>query len=368
MPPVASGLGEAAVLRRRLTRIMREIPANQLSRSLRGVLALVAGVVLPLQPLVVASSSRSAVEFSPLQAESLAQRTVVLSPVVAAHGEQSSPQAPAPARRSVVRPRNAQNRAARGEQTLATALSPDGRFLISATTGYRVTLLDLETQLQTDLSPAKITAVTFRPDAWQFVTAGADGRIVLWDSLTGKPVREIQSLNEPLRTVAVSPDGEAVAVGGRNGLLGLYEIETGSVLLNAARQPAAVNCVRFSPDGKRLAVATGGWMASEQGEVSLWNLDSGAVDGPYPFTTSPGAVAFVSNDELIIGQWNGRASLWNLSTAAPVAWANADKDTVTAAAFSSDNPLLREVEFLPTGLGLELLQQLSPIFSVGNSR
>ena len=59
-------------------------------------------------------------------------------------------------------------------------------------------------------------------------------------------------------------------------------------------------------------------------------------------TTSPGALAFVSNDELIVGMWDGRTQLWNLLNRQVVGSAIAHKNVVAAAAFSPDTPVLRE--------------------------
>ena len=69
--------------------------------------------------------------------------------------------------------------------------------------------------------------------------------------------------------------------------------------------------------------------------------------------TAPGAITFVSNDELIVGQWNGHAALWNLIQHKVVGAANANKSIVAAASFSPDNPQMREIAFVSFGVSYE---------------
>lgn len=57
LPPIASGLGQAHFLRRRLTKIMQGAAPKALSFRVRGAIALVAALLLPLQPFVFGSAS-----------------------------------------------------------------------------------------------------------------------------------------------------------------------------------------------------------------------------------------------------------------------------------------------------------------------
>ncbi|MBC7816929.1 MAG: hypothetical protein IAG10_08590, partial [Planctomycetaceae bacterium] len=107
-----------------------------------------------------------------------------------------------------------------------------------------------------------------------------------------------------------------------------------------------------------LAVAVGDWTSSGRGEVALLNAINGQTMATLTCATSPGALTFASNEELIVGLWDGRTQLWNLVLQQVVGSAVADKNVVSAATFSPDNPALREATFVaeePTPSG-----ELSP--------
>jgi hypothetical protein len=325
---------------------MRGIPVSRLSHSARGALALLAAIMLPLQPFIFAAPSHRQNDLPPLTIDDPAIEEAPVLP--AERGDESPrpearPTPSAPIAQEIVRKRS--TRAARGAQVLATALSPDGRYLVSRTSGREIKLIDLETQNEVSLAERGIAGLAFTPDGRSFVTCDADGRVVLWDSVTGRQVREIKDFRNGLHSVAIAPDGSLIAVGGGN-LVAVVGLETGEV--TELSQPSAVNCVRFSPNGRLLAIAMGDWQSSG-GEVRIWDLASNTLGSLHSFESAPGALAFFSDQELIVGLWNGRSSWWNLATETAVAWADAEKNVVTAAAFSQNNPQLLESDFVSAG-------------------
>ena len=126
----------------------------------------------------------------------------------------------------------------------------------------------------------------------------------------------------------------------------IVDLVTGESLANLPSYSSAVNCVRFSSDGRQLAAAVGDWMSNARGEVALLDASTGRTVATLPCATSPGALTFASNDELIVGLWDGRTQLWNLVNRQVAGSAMADKNLVSAAAFSPDNPALREATFV----------------------
>ncbi|MBC7821019.1 MAG: hypothetical protein IAG10_29385, partial [Planctomycetaceae bacterium] len=256
LPPVACGLGQAHFLRHRLTKIMRGAAPKALSQRIRFVIALIAALVLPLQPFVFGSASLSQTRIETLPVnESHSDPTTAQRTEVRDQGSEqevnrsSSPTANAAA--------PAAKRGIRGERVWSTATSPDGRFVVRAIIPRRVVLTDLSANSETDLSDQQITAVAFAPHGEWFAAAGQDGRVTIWDSARGELLRTVLIHTDVLRSVAVSPRANVIAAGSRDGTVLMVDLLTGEALNNLPTYPSAVNCVRFSSDGRQLAVAVG---------------------------------------------------------------------------------------------------------------
>ncbi|TXT22604.1 MAG: antirepressor regulating drug resistance protein [Planctomycetota bacterium] len=346
LPPVACGLGQAHFLRHRLTKIMRGAAPKALSQRVRFVIALVAALLLPLQPFVFGSASAisSRIDAVPV-VEAVSQRSEVRGQTAEADPLEVPPTAISHA--EIVSPSSVPSRL-RGEKTWSTAASADGRFVARATTARRVVLTDRVTNLETDLSSHGITSIAFVPGQKSFVSAGSDGRVTLWDSETAEPRQVLHAHDDALRTVSVSPRGDVAAVGGKDGSVLLLDLSTGTTLTELPRQAMSVNSVRFSPDARNLAVAVGDWDSHTRGQVVLFDVESGTPGAVLDCESAPGAIAFASNGDLIVGLWNGQADLWNLESRRLVGSAQANKSVVAAASFSPDNPALREVDFVAT--------------------
>ncbi len=353
LPPVACGLGQAHFLRHRLTKIMRGAAPKAMSRRVRFATTLFAALLLPLQPFVFGSAVRieSVPDSGPLSVVSGQEREV--------RGQISEPQFDEGVSSAAIdsvsdkAPRPSTKRGNRGEKVWSTAASSDGHFVVRATTARRIVLTDLNSNTETDLPYELIKAVAFAPDGNWFAAGGQDGRVTIWDSARGELLRTVATHSDILRSVAVSPRGDTIAAGSRDGSVLLINQVTGESLVDLPTFSSAVNCVRFSSDGRQLAVAVGDWMSNARGEVVLLNAVTGQTEASLPCATSPGALSFASNDELIVGLWDGRTQLWNLVNRQAVGSAMADKNVVSAAAFSPDNPALREAIFVAEPTAVE---------------
>ena len=375
LPPVACGLGQAHFIRHRLTKIMRGASPKMLSQRVRYATLFVAALLLPLQPFVFGSASvanlRRPARSAPVVVETNSIPLLAgvelkefhsktdntpISPILFPETP-PSPDVPTAASTSPVT-------AMRGEKIWSTAASPDGRYVVRATTARRVVLTDLKSNNETDLSEGRITSVAFAPDGEWFATVDQEGRVTIWDSSRGERLRTMRTHTGALHSVAVSPGGQAIAVGGRDGTVLLMDGITGELLADLPHYPSAVNCIRFSGDGRQLAVAIGDWMSNGRGEVALLNAVTGKTETTLRCPTSPGALTFASNEELIVGLWDGRTQLWNLVHQQVVGTALADKRVVSAAAFSPDNPALREAIFVAEEMPLAepaLFEESSPL-------
>ncbi|HUO36771.1 MAG TPA: TIR domain-containing protein [Mycobacterium sp.] len=145
-----------------------------------------------------------------------------------------------------------------GGRAMALRLSA-GAGLV-AVAGYRdarVTLLAvpaLEPVARLE-HPTEVTALCWLPDAEHLVTAGADGRLRLWEAGSGAVSAEEPAAGV-VRALACSGDGLALACAAADGALTMLDLPSRRLRWQQALGAELLD-VAFSPDGRR--VATGGW-------------------------------------------------------------------------------------------------------------
>jgi WD40 repeat protein len=97
------------------------------------------------------------------------------------------------------------------------------------------------------------------------VTVGADGTARLWDTATGRLVREYEVLTQHLLVdVAVSQDGKILVAGGADGLVEFWDFDTGRELWSVRAHAAQVVGLHF--EGADLVTRGFG------GELSRWHF------------------------------------------------------------------------------------------------
>jgi WD40 repeat protein/serine/threonine protein kinase len=101
------------------------------------------------------------------------------------------------------------------------------------------------------------------------VTVGADGTARLWNTATGRLVREYEVLKQHLLVdVAVSPDGALLAAGGADGLVEFWDAATGRLLWSLRAHASHVVGLHF--EGGDLVTRGFG------GELARWHFDPAA--------------------------------------------------------------------------------------------
>jgi len=126
-------------------------------------------------------------------------------------------------------------------------------------------------------TPSPVDCLTFSPDG-RYLVAGdrgdtrsepgrtVNGRLVVWDTQTRRPLRAWSAHAGRVQAVAVSPDGKTLVSVGREPGAGLrvWDADSGRLRHDLPAPPRAT-VVRFSPEGTRLAVA------GYEGTVQLWD-------------------------------------------------------------------------------------------------
>ena len=105
-------------------------------------------------------------------------------------------------------------RVARGWPTCST-----GRWISEPTTAHDLT-----------------TRIDFSSDGTRFVTSGFDGRVVLWDGLTGERLAAVQPLGPEFETgVAFLPDGHTASIAASNGQMFRWDTDPAAWLTYACQ-------------------------------------------------------------------------------------------------------------------------------------
>ena len=155
----------------------------------------------------------------------------------------------------------------------AVAVSPDGKF-VAASRGNQIHLYDgkkgdflktlVDPLLKTpDGKVAKaahislVESMAFSPDG-KTLASGSFQELTLWDAEKGEPKKRLTGFADRVVAIAYSPDGKLLATGGgapaEDGELKIFEADSGKQLTDIKNGHSdTVFAVAFSPDGKLLA-------------------------------------------------------------------------------------------------------------------
>src|SRR5215813_1023938 len=175
------------------------------------------------------------------------------------------------------------------------AFSPDGQTVISGSLIREgpdrfpkvgmVTLWDAQTgeiRRKFNVGPSPgivprsdgVFSVAYSPDGKIFAAGTLSAKIKIWDAQTGKELRVLGGLDEPVESIAFSTDGLTLASGSNDGALILWDTKSWKAKHKIKLNGARVRSVAFSPDGKTLASSiiplSGGG-----GVVKLWDVETG---------------------------------------------------------------------------------------------
>jgi WD40 repeat protein len=119
-----------------------------------------------------------------------------------------------------------------------------------------------------------INSLTFSPDGRTLASAGDDGKIQLWDSMTGQKKNTLEKVSQDnstphintVNTVAFHPNGKLLASGDNEGRIEVWDIFTQKSIASSREHDKDVTSLCFSPDGKILA------SGSKDKTIMLWEL------------------------------------------------------------------------------------------------
>lgn len=153
------------------------------------------------------------------------------------------------------------------------AISPDGKFIASASTDGTVQLWTWATPQRLSPKPyrtlyanaSEVFGVAFSPDSQLIAAAGGDDNLRIWQ-LDGTLVQTIKGEGISLTRLAFSRDGKWLAAGGLDNTVKIWRRD-GTLLTTLNGHTSLVSSLAFSRDGKILA------SSSDDQTIILWNLE-----------------------------------------------------------------------------------------------
>jgi WD40 repeat protein/serine/threonine protein kinase/class 3 adenylate cyclase len=187
--------------------------------------------------------------------------------------------------------------------------SEDGRYLLSAHVGKLARIWDIEAGSWLDLiHDAPVQFAAWNPDDSQVATVTDDGRITIWDAITGKMVRQWRAQGQIIWSLAWSPDGSQLLTSDEDGSARIWEVKTLGERNNLQHRGPVLS-VSWSPDGSRLLTA-GGLILS----ADVWDVGSGSLFKQLPHPGSVQAVAWSPKGDRVATASLNTVYLWNANS------------------------------------------------------
>ena len=166
------------------------------------------------------------------------------------------------------------------ERVVQIAVSKGGKLLAATTWEGKVHVWDLPKRAKLHTLSAGVEkngklptaeALAFNPDASIFVTGSWDTTIRVWDTASGRVMREPKGHDAPVLCAVFSRDGKTFATSDQKGKVIVWDTERTDPMYQFQAHPAAVHGIAFAHDGKRLATA--GWDRT----AKIWDIEKASV-------------------------------------------------------------------------------------------
>ncbi|KRT82100.1 WD40 domain-containing protein [Oryctes borbonicus] len=116
----------------------------------------------------------------------------------------------------------------------------------------------------------ELWALAGHPSLQQFVTAGHDKIVQMWDSLSHN-ILWSKDIGEQAHSAAFSPDGNVVAVGCLTGRWMIFDTQTRELLCKFIDGEGVVQVIQYSPDGNMVAIG------SRDSNIYIYQITEGGI-------------------------------------------------------------------------------------------
>jgi WD40 repeat protein len=142
----------------------------------------------------------------------------------------------------------------------AVALNATENRVLSAGIDGKLLLWDITTGAQVaELTghEAPLTSVVFQDTGETAASADESGMVILWDTATGTELRRIEASHGAANALVFAPDDASLLVGYADGAVNRYDATSGDVLWEQTEHVNAVTAIAISPDGTQFAAGEG---------------------------------------------------------------------------------------------------------------
>lgn len=185
-----------------------------------------------------------------------------------------------------------------GDVVLSVRFAPDGKTLAVGLRSQQAQLWDVEAKklVHTLKYTGPVYALAFSRDGAKVAISGG-ATLALFEAASGKLVKEFASKDGPpsahpqIAALEFGPDGKTIAAGCYDGFIRLYDTYTGKEIRNFEGHMSVPYAIAFSKDGRTLA------SGSFDRTVRLWEAFSGQTIAEFKGHTGPVlGVAFTPDD------------------------------------------------------------------------